>query len=92
MRYRGGKGLCPTWIVMVVCFHLGLWEEEISPFPSIFSGLGSRRLSIALTAGQSCVPFGKAFFKNSLRENRQLPQADYSKPLTGVSSPISAMT
>lgn len=41
----GGKGLSPSWIVMMVCFHLGLWQEEISPFHSVFSGLSSRRLN-----------------------------------------------
>lgn len=73
----------------MVWFHLGLWEDEISPFPSVLSGVGSRGLSIALTEGQSWSLSGRAFFKNSLKKSIQFPQADYSKPLVGVSSPVS---
>lgn len=60
MRYTGGKGLCPTWIVMMVCFHLGLWEEEISPLPSIFSGLESRTKLCPDCRTKLC-PFWKGF-------------------------------
>lgn len=89
MRGVGGRdwshlddpgGLFPCWLL----------EEGNLPFLFFlfWAGLESTKLSIALAAGQSCDLSGRAFFKYSLKRYPQLPQADYSKSLTCVISPV----
>lgn len=76
----GHGGLFPPW---------PLGEGHLSILLCLFwPGLESRKLSVTIAAGQNCVLSGRAFLKNSLKRNPQLPQADYSKSLTCVSSPI----